>query len=73
MVFAKYFNDHDHPLLPSDLTVCQTTFDAICFEQGIDRQSAKASEMAALIIELYRQGVHDSAALQSLVGVAGEP
>jgi hypothetical protein len=71
-MFAKYFS-HDEPLLPPDVEICQSAFDEICQLQAIDRESDKARDVAALIIKLYRQGVHEGAALRRLVGVAGEP
>ena len=71
-MFTKYFN-HDEPLLPPDVEICQAAFDQVCLAQSIDRDSDKARDLAALIIELYKQGVHDVGALRALVSKAGEP
>lgn len=71
-MFVKYLS-RDEPLLPPDVNICQAAFDAICDTQSIDRDSDIARNLASLIIELYKQGVHDAGALTSMIGVAGEP
>ncbi|WP_075293249.1 hypothetical protein [Pararhizobium arenae] len=68
----KYIR-HDEPLLLPDVETCQTAFDLICDAQRIDRGSETARDLAALIIQLYKQGVHDFASLRALVGKAGQP
>ncbi|KQV39989.1 MULTISPECIES: hypothetical protein [unclassified Rhizobium] len=63
---------HDEPLGPADLEICQGVFDVICEEQGISRDVGEAAILAALIIELYRQGVRDVQALRTLIGTVGK-
>ncbi|MBB5577988.1 MULTISPECIES: hypothetical protein [Rhizobium] len=48
------------------LGVCQCAFDAILAELGINREHEKAEAIAALVIKLYQQGVHDEKKLFEL-------
>jgi hypothetical protein len=70
---TQVFSVHDHPLAPEDLNFCKAAFDQICAAQGVDPHSDDAGEIAALIIELYRQGVRDSRQLAVMVGQIGQP
>ncbi|MDQ0323536.1 hypothetical protein QO002_005742 [Pararhizobium capsulatum DSM 1112] len=64
---AEFFAGHDQPLSPADLEICQSAFDALCEAQGIEKTSAMAHDAAAAsIIRLYRGGVRNVAALQTL-------
>jgi hypothetical protein len=43
----------------NDLGICQQAFDAILVELDIANKSEEAERAAAIIIQLYRQGIHD--------------
>lgn len=64
----KLFSTRDEPLASADLDVCRRVHEALCIELGIDRGSEKAERIGALIIELYRQGVHDEHQLRLMAG-----
>ena len=70
---TQIFSVHDHPLSPEDLNVCKATFDRICAAQRVHPETDKASDLAALVIELYRQGVRDHDQLAAMIGTVGEP
>jgi hypothetical protein len=56
------------PLASEDLDVCRRVHEALCSGSKIDRSSKEADRLGALIIELYRQGVHDESQLRLLAG-----
>lgn len=60
----------DEPLLTEDLAICQEAFDKIIAELGMDRDGDEAERLAAVILELYREGVHDADKLITLAGTA---
>ncbi|RFB93603.1 hypothetical protein B5K11_13880 [Rhizobium leguminosarum bv. trifolii] len=64
----KLFSTRDEPLASEDLDVCRRVHEALCHELQIDRSGEKAARLGALIIELYRQGVHDETQLRLLAG-----
>lgn len=64
----KLFSTRDEPLASEDLDVCRRVHEALCSELKIDRSSKEADRLGALIIELYRQGVHDESQLRLLAG-----
>ncbi len=70
---TQIFSVHDQPLSPEDLNFCKATFDQICLEQGVDPETDEASDLAALVIELYRQGVRDHDQLAAMIGTVGLP
>jgi hypothetical protein len=70
---TNLFSVHDLPLTPEDLDICRIALERICLAQNLDQESEHALRAAALIIELYRQGVRDVTQLMALVGVVGEP
>lgn len=55
------------PLYSSDLAVCQRVFDEIRSAAGIAKTSEEAERIAAIVVELYKQGVHDPAHLKMMV------
>ncbi|OWV78131.1 hypothetical protein ATY78_13130 [Rhizobium sp. R635] len=69
----KLFSTRDEPLASADLDVCRRVHEAVCTELEIDRASEKADNIGALIIELFRQGVHDESQLRLLAGGAARP
>lgn len=53
-----------------DLAVCQRVFDDIRSGAGITRESEEAERMAAITVELYRQGVRERSHLRTMVEAA---
>jgi len=64
----KLFSTRDEPLASADLDLCRRVHEALCRERGIDRSGEEADRIGALIIELYRQGVHEESQLRLLAG-----
>ncbi|NEJ72552.1 hypothetical protein GR197_18750 [Rhizobium phaseoli] len=64
----KLFSTRDEPLASEDLDVCRRVHEGLCSELQIDRAGEEAARLGALVIELYRQGVHDENQLRLLVG-----
>ena len=50
-----------------DLAACQPVFNQVVVEGGIERGSEEADRIAAILVKLYREGVHDPAQLALLV------
>lgn len=65
MVF-RYARTRDISLDSQALDTCQRAFDSILFESGICREHEKAGDIAAFVIKLYQQGVHDERKLFEL-------
>ncbi|GAC1045143.1 hypothetical protein [Rhizobium sp. No.120] len=65
MVF-RYSRTRDISLDSQALGICQRAFDSILSELGIDREHEKAEDIAAFVIKLYQQGVHDERKLFEL-------
>jgi hypothetical protein len=53
-----------------DLDVCQQVFDSLCEKAGVSKDSEEASRIAAIVIDLYRQGVRDPDDLRTIVETA---
>lgn len=53
-----------------DLDVCQKVFDSLREKAGVSKDSEEASRIAAIVIELYRQGVRDPDGLKTIVEAA---
>ncbi|EJC76648.1 hypothetical protein [Rhizobium hidalgonense] len=64
----KLFSTRDEPLASEDLDVCRRVHESLCSDLHIDRSGAEADRLGALIIELYRQGVHEESQLRLLAG-----
>jgi hypothetical protein len=64
----KLFSTRDEPLASADLDLCRRVHEALCTERNIDRTGKEADRLGALIIELYRQGVHEESQLRLLAG-----
>jgi hypothetical protein len=58
------------PLYTRDLAICQKVFDQIQSSVGIIKRSEEADRIAAIIVELYRQGVQDADHLKTMVQAA---
>ncbi|MBB5577672.1 MULTISPECIES: hypothetical protein [Rhizobium] len=50
-----------------DLAACQVVFDELLREIGMAKDCEEAERIGAIVIELYRQGVHDPAHLKLMV------
>jgi hypothetical protein len=70
-MIRRYLSKHDYPLDSLDLNLCQRAFDALLVELKLAKESEEAERVAATIIELYRQGVHDERQLTIMVGGTG--
>ncbi|MDL2410128.1 hypothetical protein PY650_31840 [Rhizobium calliandrae] len=68
-MIKEYLSKHDMALDSTDLDICQRAFDAILIKRNIARDTEEAEQIAAMVIELYRQGVHDENQLVKLIGV----
>lgn len=50
-----------------DLAACQSIFDELLREIGVAKDSDEAGRIAAIVIDLYQQGVHDPPHLKVMV------
>lgn len=58
------------PLHSKDLAVCQKVFDEIQSSAGFVKNSEEADRVATILVELYRQGVHEPDHLKTMVRAA---
>ena len=63
-------SDRDRPMTSEDLALCQQVLAAVKVEFKLDDDDEETSRRAAIIIELFRQGVHDVEQLKALVFAA---
>jgi hypothetical protein len=63
-------NRHNEPLDSSDLSLCQSIFETVCREHEIPAPSEESTRLAAIIIELFQQGVRERAQLATLAAAA---
>ena len=61
----------DEPLTSEDLSVCHEVLKSITEKHAINDQEATV-HLASIIIEIYRQGVHDPVQLALLAGASCE-
>ncbi|MBB3310314.1 hypothetical protein FHT78_002057 [Rhizobium sp. BK196] len=66
-MISRYIKPRDEALTSDDLAVCQKVLDAVKAEFKFADDEEEVSRSAAIIIELYRQGVHDEEQLKTLV------
>ena len=59
-------NRRDEPLTSADLSVCNDVLKILCRQHAIEKDQGAVTRLAAIIIELYRQGVRDSEQLRLL-------
>ncbi|ANL46305.1 hypothetical protein AMC87_CH01593 [Rhizobium phaseoli] len=64
---AMSYHRHDQPLTSEDLSKCQVVLEEFCFANNVPSPSDEAERVAAIIIELYQQGVHELHQLRPLV------
>ncbi|TKT58000.1 hypothetical protein [Rhizobium sp. LC145] len=58
------------PFESRDLQICQRVFDSIRTKINIAKDCEEAERIAAITVELYRQGVRDPDHLETLVAAA---
>ncbi|UWU25981.1 MULTISPECIES: hypothetical protein [unclassified Rhizobium] len=69
-MIARFVHERDIPLGSEALGTCQVAFDAVLAALEIKREHEKADVVAALIVNLYQQGIHDGEKLFELVMTA---
>jgi uncharacterized protein (DUF2267 family) len=62
-MFRRYVKDFDLPLLGDDMNLCQKVFDMVRDQLDIERGSELESQLAANIIQFYKQGIRTEAQL----------
>lgn len=63
-------SQRDAPLTSQDLRVCNDVLDHLMDTLGIAKDKDNVASLAAIIIELFRQGVHDPIQLELLAGAS---
>ncbi|MDM9622021.1 hypothetical protein A6U87_21055 [Rhizobium sp. AC44/96] len=58
------------PLDSRDLEICQYVFDELRAMADVPRDSEEAERIAAIVVELYRQGVRNPEHLKTMVQAA---
>ncbi len=66
-MISRHIKPRDEALTSDDLATCQKVLDVVKAEFGLADDDEEVSRSAAIIIELYRQGVHDEEQLKTLV------
>jgi hypothetical protein len=56
----------DLPLFSEDLDLLSDVLEDVCEKRGLARKAPQAERIAALLIQLYRQGVKDQTKLAAL-------
>ncbi|OEC93575.1 hypothetical protein [Rhizobium sp. YK2] len=59
----RFVSKHDEPLTSNELDICQRALHGILARLKVGKDSEEAQHAAAIIIELYRQGVHNDTQL----------
>ncbi|WP_037093469.1 hypothetical protein [Rhizobium leguminosarum] len=54
----------------ADLRVCQSVFDIVASEAGVEPTSEEGERIAAILVQLYRQGVKEPDSLRIMVEAA---
>lgn len=67
----RFVSKYDEPLTSNDLDICQRALDEILTRLKIGKDTEEAQRAAAIIIELYRQGVHQAKQLVELAAGPG--
>jgi hypothetical protein len=67
---GRFVSKHDEPLTSNDLDICQGALDEILARLKVGKDTEEAQRVAAIIIELYRQGVHKESQLIELAAAA---
>ena len=64
---TRRFHRHDEPLTLEDLSKCQAALERYCHQNHLDFASEEGQRAAAIIIELYQQGIRDERQLSLLL------
>ncbi|GAA3113485.1 hypothetical protein GCM10010520_67010 [Rhizobium viscosum] len=71
-MIERHISGRDQPMTSEDLAICQRVLDAVKAEFKLDGDEEETARIAAVTIELYRQGVHNFDQLKALVSAAGD-
>ena len=66
----RFVSKHDEPLTSEDLDTCQRAFEVVIKNLNVDRDAEEGQRAAAIVIELYRQGLRDEVQLAELASSA---
>jgi hypothetical protein len=69
-MIERHLRGRDQPMTSEDLAICQRVLDTVKAEFQLDVDDEETSRAAAIIIELYRQGVQNFDQLKVLVFAA---
>ncbi len=69
-MIEPHLSRRDQPMNSEDLGICQRVLDAVKVEFDLDADDEETARNAAIIIELYRQGVHNIDQLRVLAFAA---
>ncbi len=69
-MIERHVSGRDQPMTSEDLAICQRVLDAVKAEFQLDKDDEETVRIAAITIELYRQGVHNFDQLKALVFAA---
>jgi len=69
-MIQRHVSGRDQPMTSEDLAICQRVLDAVKAEFQLDKDDEETVRIAAITIELYRQGVHNFDQLKALVFAA---
>ncbi|WP_168878840.1 hypothetical protein [Rhizobium sp. P28RR-XV] len=69
-MIMKYAHQREIPLDSEALDVCQRAFDATLIKLDITREHQESEVIAAFVIKLYQQGVHEEEKLFQLAMAA---
>lgn len=58
-MIERHIRGRDHPMTSEDLAICRRVLDAVMAEFQLDQDGEEAAHIAAVIIELFREGVHN--------------
>ncbi|PWI49889.1 hypothetical protein B5K03_33655 [Rhizobium phaseoli] len=67
---ARPISERDQALTSEDLAVCEQVLNAVKAEFQLEADDEETARAASIIIELYRQGVHNFDQLKILVFAA---
>ncbi len=65
---TRRFRRHDQPLTSQDLHKCRQALEKFCEQNQVEPSSKEAERAAAVIIQLYQQGVQDEKQLEHILG-----
>jgi hypothetical protein len=69
-MIARHLRGRDQPMTSEDLAICQRVLDTVKDEFKLDADDEETVRAAAIIIEPYRQRVHNFDQLKVLVFAA---